>query len=107
MTDDPIRDALFDEPETHEAHARTRLWLANTLILGLFLLSIFNGDALERWAASQAPNWANETLRLTAKTWAERMELAGLHEPKEIAKEGWNDLKTIEWDALNAPAAAR
>ena len=107
MTDDPIRDALFEEPDTHSAHAGTRLWLINTLIVGLFLLSVFNGDALERWAASQAPNWANETVRLTAKTWAERMDMVGLHEPKLAVENGWDALRQTDWDAVKpAPTDA-
>jgi hypothetical protein len=100
MSDDPIREALYDEPETHESHAATRLWLANTLIVGLFLVSVFNGDALERWAASQAPNWANETLRLTSQIWADRMEMAGLHEPKKAVEATWDDWKNTDWDDI-------
>lgn len=106
MLDDPIRNALYQEPDTHEAHAGNRLWLANTLILGLILLSVFNGDALERWAASQAPNWANETVRLTAQTWAQRMEMVGLNQPKQTLRQGWNDLKYLSWDEVGSVAGA-
>ena len=100
MNAEDFKNEICMAIETDRAHARTRLWLANTLVIALFLLSIFNGDTLERWAASQAPNWANETVRLTAKTWAERMDMVGLHEPKNTVREAWNDLKRMGWQEI-------
>ncbi|MGJ3230952.1 MAG: hypothetical protein ACFE0P_04065 [Oceanicaulis sp.] len=114
MRPDPIRDRLFDLPEPCretvcdanraplQVHARNRLWMTNgAVVLGLALFAT-NADSIERWAASQPPNWSTETVRLTAGLLAERMALIGLDAPKREMRETWGDWREAEWEDVGA-----
>lgn len=98
MQPDPIRDALYEPPETEAGHARNRLWMTNGLVAAALFLAATNADAVERWAAAQKPNWATETIRLTAGVFAERMAMIGLDEPKLALREWWEGLKQEDWE---------
>ncbi len=110
MSEDPIRDRLYDTAEDAEGdtekatleHVRTRLWLLNGAVLCGLFLSATNADSVERWAASQSPNWATETVRLVADVWAERMALIGADEPKRVMKQNWEDWREAEWEDVEA-----
>ena len=95
--DDP-RDALFREPWTEDEHARNRLWLGHGLVIAIVLALMTNAVSLERWAASRAPSWGIETLRLTSQVWAERMALAGFDAPRNWIEEHWTDAKRADWE---------
>lgn len=105
-SEDPIRDRLYataedldgDEDKATLEHVRTRLWLLNGAVICGVLLSATNADSVERWSASQPPNWATETVRLVADVWADRMALIGADEPKRVMDEEWEKLREAEWE---------
>lgn len=100
MQPDPIRDALYETPEDLREHAGNRLWMTNGLIAAALFLAATNADAVERWAAAQKPNWATETVRLTASVWADRMAMIGLDTPKTAMSDWWEGLKQTQWEDL-------
>lgn len=100
MQPDPIRDALYEAPEAPRDHALNRLWMTNGLVAAALFLAATNAEAVERWAAAQEPNWATETVRLTAGVWAERMAMIGLDRPRRAMRAWWEGLKRSDWDDL-------
>lgn len=104
MQDDPARDRLFEASNSPVEHAASRLWMGNTLLIALILVAMTNATSLERWAASRAPSWGVETLRLTSQVWAERMAMAGLDTPRKWLEERWGALREAEWGYPSADA---
>jgi len=97
MRDDPARDRLFEASNSPLEHAGSRLWMGNTLLIAIVLVAMTNAVSLERWAASHAPSWGVETLRLTSQVWAERMSMAGLDAPRNWVETRWNALRDAGW----------
>ncbi|WP_206750918.1 hypothetical protein, partial [Marinicauda algicola] len=74
------------------------LWMTNGLVAAALFLAATNAEEVERWAAAQKPNWAIETIRLTAEVFAERMAMIGLDRPKLALRESWEGLKREDWE---------
>ena len=97
MRPDPRRDRLYAEPEDEVRAARNRIWSGRVLALGAVAMVMLNADNVERWAASQPPLWAVETVRLTLSTWSDRMEAAGLDAPREALERDYERVKLLQW----------
>ncbi|XBQ16560.1 MAG: hypothetical protein ABL308_01490 [Oceanicaulis sp.] len=100
MRDDPLRDALYAPPEDGAQHQLNRIWLANSALLALVLLTATNAESIERWAASKPPNWGTETVRLTAGVLADRMAMIGLDEPRREMTRTWENWRETDWEEL-------
>ncbi len=107
MRPDPERDRLYTEPEDEVRAARNRIWSGRVLALGAIAMVMLNADNVERWAASQPPLWAIETVRLTLSTWSDRMEAAGLDAPREALARDYEQLKRTRWEDLGAEETER
>lgn len=105
MQDDPHRDPLFEADDTPLQQHRGLLWLSHGVIGFVALIAILNPQSLERWAAANPPSWGVETVRLTVGIWTERMQLAGLDQPRRAIEHRWETFKALDWDDL-APADA-
>lgn len=100
MQDDPHRDRLFEAEDTPLQQHRGLLWLSHGVIGFVALVAILNPQSLERWAAANPPSWGVETIRLTVGIWTERMQLAGLDQPRLAVEQGWEAFKALDWDDL-------
>ncbi|MEO1039172.1 MAG: hypothetical protein AAFX09_06470 [Pseudomonadota bacterium] len=97
MRPDPERDAIYAPAVDDIRHARNRIWTGRCLVLGALLMAMFNAEGVVRWAASQPPVWAVETVRLTLQTWEDRMDQAGLTAPRQLIGERYEALKRLQW----------
>ena len=100
MQDDPDRDCLYEADDDALEQRRSHLWMSHGVALFVILVALFNPQSLERWAAANPPSWAVETVRLTVGTWSDRMQLIGLEQPRQQIEQGWQELKSADWDDL-------
>ncbi len=100
MQDDPDRDRLYEADDDALEQRRSHLWMSHGVALFVILVALFNPQSLERWAAANPPSWGVETIRLTVGIWTERMQLAGLDQPRLAVEQGWEAFKALDWDDL-------
>ena len=108
MSNATDRTDIYTPPGNDIAHSRNRIWMGWIVIFIVVTLAFSNARSLERWAASQPPNWSTETVRLMAQLWSQRMQTAGFNTPRDILNGQFERLKTVTWpDVYGTPELTR
>ncbi len=95
-------DPIYDTKAGRAADRSGKAWAGTVIAVMLMVLAATNMISVERWAASQPPGWATETVRQIADLWDDRMAEAGLTAPREALAASYSEVKTTEWTEVEA-----